>query len=235
MRCKHAQWPSLVAPKVKFHEHDSLSEYLNEKDGFQSLLFKNKLVQEMHPAHYLEDEDTLMEDESDGADVSDIHDVSFQSNDSTLVGEGKLIQLYCNHLANNLQDLDPPVINIYKIGRDLDCELLLAKNYIDAHPYSDFTNAIKNIKILKDNNNLGDSRLRIQMSTMYTIWTGRLYRQKSKHEQTYGFRGNGFKATYKNNNLKNNAKVTLPIILPSCLQWTRHPFGAALDSEGDFV
>lgn len=30
----------------------------------------------MHPVHYLEDED---------ADASDIHDVSFQSNDSTLV------------------------------------------------------------------------------------------------------------------------------------------------------
>ena len=51
----------------------------------------------------MEDEDTLMEDESDGADVSDIHDVSFQSNDSTLVDvsqtNGTFIQLSCNHLV----------------------------------------------------------------------------------------------------------------------------------------
>ena len=62
----------------------------------------------MHPAHYLEDEDTLMGNESDGADVSDIHDVSFQSNDSTLVDvsqtRGTFIQLNCNHLVTESKD-----------------------------------------------------------------------------------------------------------------------------------
>ena len=47
----------------------------------------------MNPAHYLGNEDTMMEDDHEGADASDIHDVSFASNDSTLVDEGKFIQL----------------------------------------------------------------------------------------------------------------------------------------------
>ena len=110
--------------------------------------------------------------------------------------------------------MDPPVINIYKTGRDLDHELLLARNWIDAHPLIDCTTPRKNLEILEANNKLGAARLRIQMSTMYTIWTGRLYKQKSKHEQTYGFRGNGFAVTYNNS----NAKVRSPILPPKTLQ-----------------
>jgi hypothetical protein len=74
----------------------------------------------MYPVHYLEDEDTLMKDESEGADASDIHDVSFQSNDSTLVDEGKFIELDCNHLVNHLQDfllqlnIDAQLIQVFK-------------------------------------------------------------------------------------------------------------------------
>jgi hypothetical protein len=92
----------------KFHVHNSFLEYLNKTDGFQSFFFKKKLVQEMHTAHYLEDEDTMMEDDPEGADASDIHDVSFESNDSTLVDvsqtKGIFIQLNCNHSVTESKD-----------------------------------------------------------------------------------------------------------------------------------
>lgn len=102
--------------------------------------------------------------------------------------------------VNLSQDLEPPFFNIYKT----DCELLLEKNYIDAHPYSDFTNAIKNIKILNDNNNLDDSHLRIELPDLD-------HKQKRKDDSTNGFRGNGLKEKY---NANTNAKVSLPILSP---------------------
>jgi hypothetical protein len=118
--------------------------------------------------------------------------------------------------------LEPPPINIYKTDEELDRELLAAENWIDKHPiFESTTTAIKNIKILRANTKLGAARLRVEMSSMYTIWTGRLYKQKIEDEQTYGLRGNGFKVTYKNNNTKNNPKnnklVSPPSFSPTCL------------------
>ena len=45
-----------------------------------------------------------MENESDGADASDIRDVSFQSNDSTRIDKGTFIQLNCTHLVTESKD-----------------------------------------------------------------------------------------------------------------------------------
>jgi hypothetical protein len=116
--------------------------------------------------------------------------------------------------------LEPPPINIYKTDEELDLELRKAQDYIDAHPSYDSTYAKKNIKVLKANNEMGVLRLRIETSPMYTIWTGRLYKQKRENEQTYGFRGNGFKVTYKNN----DAKVSLPILSPKDVSKCTPPF-----------
>ena len=46
----------------------------------------------MHTVQYLENEDTMMEDDHKGAGASDIHEVSFETNDSTLIDEGEFIQ-----------------------------------------------------------------------------------------------------------------------------------------------
>ena len=64
--------------------------------------------------------------------------------------------------------MEPPFINIYKSGPDLDRELRKAQDYIDAHPSSESTNAKKNIKVLKANNEMGILRFRIEMSNLIT-------------------------------------------------------------------
>ena len=93
-----------------------------------------------------------MVNESDSGAQSDVGDVSFQSNDSTLIDEGKFIQQEeFNRLVNLLQDLDPLFIHIYATGEELQRQLLLAQDWMDAHPFIDFTTPWRNIKILNAN------------------------------------------------------------------------------------
>ena len=75
-----------------------------------------------------------------------------------------------------------------KTGAELEDELIKAREWIEANPDFDSTYAVKNIKILQANNENVVSRLRIEMSPDYTVWTAGLYKQTRKNEKTFGFR-----------------------------------------------
>ncbi len=71
----------------------------------------------------------------------------------------------CNHLVSSFQDeLEPPIIDIQKIGEELDHELQKADDWINANPSFDSTFARKNMKILTNNNATGVARRGISTS-----------------------------------------------------------------------
>ncbi len=112
--------------------------------------------------------------------------------------------------ANDNQDLEPPFIYIYKTGPDLVHELLLARNWIDAHPWINFTDARKNNDIWR-------------LITSCKIHVPRLKRPSSGMQlliEKRGVTNIGFRTIVS----KTNSKVRFTHHSPACLQCSRHPW-----------
>jgi hypothetical protein len=151
------------------------------------------------------------------ADI-DIYDVSFESNDSTLVADGKSTQKEFNHLVTVYQDLEPPFIDIHKTSAKLEDELKKAREWMDEHPYFDSSFAEHNMKILSNNNALGGNRLRVSASRKFTFWTMSLYPKKSENcirfQQLASLNARYNPKSNPKNNPTNNKLVSLPPFLP---------------------
>lgn len=197
----------------------------------------------MNPAQYLEDENTMMEEE--GADASDIHDVSFESNDSTLVDvsqtKGIFIQLNCNHSVTESKDF------LLQLNIDVQLIQVIKKQSISDFHYSLLVKQgfVIGISSQKMGFLQPDSKLLLWCSFCQTTHKLDQFRAKSVSGQQITLyntcwarvsHGENYNPIHNpvNNPVNNKKVIFTPNILPRMIPNCTPPFWCCIGFEGDF-